>query len=153
MPAKLSLLCRWVGRCGRDHRRDTLAGGFGGQGACGGADGEPLGGPCDTAEEASAFGGMKSGVAFAGECDGFGLFIGEIGLRGGEPGLAGFAVEREVVERFEVLAGEDDLICGRGVGRDVGRRFAVWWSGSSLRRLVRARMHRGGDVAGVTRGA
>jgi hypothetical protein len=75
----------------RQNRNGTLlVGGFGG-----GADDEPLGGAGHAPEDATATGDAQSVVALAGESDGFLPFV---GLGGGELGLAGFAVDGEVVQ-------------------------------------------------------
>lgn len=77
-----------------------VAGGFGGEGAGGGAEDEPFGGPGHAAQDAATFGGAEGGVTLLREGDGFGFFVGEVALGGGELSLAGSAVEGEVVERF-----------------------------------------------------
>ena len=74
--------------------------GFGGDGTCGGADEEPLGGAANAAPRAATARDPQSVVAFAGECCGFATFIGEISLGRGKFCLAGFAVESEIIERF-----------------------------------------------------
>ena len=74
--------------------------GFGGYGAGGGADEEPLGGAANAAPRAAAARDTQSVVAFARERGGFATFIGEISLGRGEFCLAGFAVDGEVVQRF-----------------------------------------------------
>ena len=65
--------------------------GFGGDGCGGGADEEPLGGSLDAAENASPFCYADGIVALASEDAGFGFFVGEITLGGGELGLSGLA--------------------------------------------------------------
>ena len=62
--------------------------------------GEPFGGAGDAAEDAVALGDAQGVVAFLGEGCGFPLFVGEVALCGGEFGLAGLAVEAEVVEEL-----------------------------------------------------
>src|SRR5467141_3327753 len=88
--------------------------GLGGDGAGGCADQEPLGGAGDTAPSAAAASDAQGVVAFVGERGGFVALIGEVALRSGELGLAGFAVDGEVVERLEVLGGNDGVGLGRG---------------------------------------
>lgn len=88
-------------------------------GAGGGADEKPFGGAGNAAPGAAAFGDAQGVVTLFGEHDGFLTLVGEIVLGGGEFGLASLAVEGEVVERFEVDAGDH--------GTD--RRFLVWWRG------------------------
>jgi len=46
----------------------------------------------------AAFGEADGVVAFLGERGGLGFFVGEVVLRDGEPGLAGLAIEGEVVQ-------------------------------------------------------
>ena len=72
-------------------------GGFGGDGASAGAEEEPLGGAADASEDAAAAGDLQGLVAFLGKGGGLGFFVGKVALGGGELGLAGFAVEDEVV--------------------------------------------------------
>ena len=59
--------------------------------------------------DASPFGGADGCVALVGEDGGLGAFVGQVGLGGGQFGLAGSAVEGEVVERLEIVSGEDGL--------------------------------------------
>ncbi len=80
-----------------------LMAGLGGDSAEGGADGQPLGGSGHAAEDASPFGGADGFVALAGKDSGFGALVGEVALGGGQLGLAGFAVQGEIVERLEIL--------------------------------------------------
>src|SRR5690242_17797412 len=89
-------------------------GDFCGNSAGGGADEEPLGGACDAAPSAAAAGDAQGVVALAGESGGLGAFVGQVGLRGGEFGLAGFALDREVVERLQVFGGDDGVGFWRG---------------------------------------
>jgi hypothetical protein len=92
--------------------------GFGSKGAGGGADEEPFGGAADAAPGGAAFGDAQGVVAFFGEGGGLFLFVGEIALSGGEFGLAGFAVDGEIVEWFQVFGGKDGLgRCGFCVAR------------------------------------
>ena len=57
--------------------------GFGGDGAGGGANEEPLGGAANAAEGAAAAGDLERVVALLGKRGRLGFFVGEIGLRGG----------------------------------------------------------------------
>ncbi len=82
---------------------------FGGEGAGGSAEGEPLGGAGDAAPGAAAFGDAQGVVALLGERDGFGAFVDEVVLGGGEFGLTRFAIDGEVVEGLEVLRGDNGL--------------------------------------------
>ena len=77
-----------------------LFNGAGGQGAGGGADEEPLGGSGEALEGAATFGDADGSVAFAGQGGCLCFFVGQVGLGGGQFGLAGFAVQGEVVERL-----------------------------------------------------
>lgn len=77
-----------------------LVRGFGGGGTSGGANEEPLGGAADAAPGAAAASDAQSVVAFACERGGFLAFIAEVALGRGELGLASFAVDSEVVQRF-----------------------------------------------------
>ena len=92
--------------------------GFGGYGAGGGADGKPFGGASDAAPGAASARDFEGLVSFFGERGRFGLFVGKVTLSGGEFRLAGLAIEREVVQRLEILNGNDDfglaVICGDG---------------------------------------
>ncbi len=67
----------------RSSKSVELVGGFGGDGAGGGADDEPFGGAGDAAKGAAAACDLKGVVPLLGERGGLGFFIGEIGLRGG----------------------------------------------------------------------
>ena len=86
--------------------------GFGGDGngAGGSADEEPLSGAGDATDEAAATRDAQGVVAFAGEGGGFLAFVGEVGLGSGELGLAGFAVDGEVVEGFQIFGGNDGVV-------------------------------------------
>ena len=85
-------------------------GGFGGDGAGGGADGEPFGGAGDAApERCRRVAILQCVVSFFGEGGGFYFFVGKVALGGGEFGLAGLAVEGEIVERLQVFGGDDGL--------------------------------------------
>ena len=77
-----------------------LMSGFGGDCAGGGAKEEPFGGAGRAAPDAAAFGDADGVVALLGEGGGLGFFVGKIALGGGQLGLAGLAVEGEVVEWF-----------------------------------------------------
>jgi len=83
-------------------RRETTSrlAGLGDDGAGGGAEEEPFGGAGDAAPGAAAFGDAEGIVALFGERGGLGFFVGEVVLGDGELGLAGLAVEGEVVERL-----------------------------------------------------
>jgi hypothetical protein len=85
---------------------------FDGNGADGGANDKPFGGAGDAAPGATAFGDAHGVIALLCERGGFLALVGEVVLRGEEFGLAGFAVEREVVERFEVGARDKGAIYG-----------------------------------------
>ena len=74
--------------------------GFGDDGAGGGAEEEPFGGAGDATPGGAAFGDADGVVALFGECGGFSFFVGEIVLGDRKPGLAGLAIEGEVVKRF-----------------------------------------------------
>ncbi len=135
--------CAGAGECKRLRGGGTgrSVGDFGEERACGSSDGKPFGGAGNAAEKTAAIRCFQSGVALAGERGGLGLFVGEIGLRGGEPSLASFAVESEIVERLEVLLGKDDLGAGAGLRRRVLRR------GKNGGRLwIRAGRERGGRI-------
>src|SRR5260370_30991224 len=97
-------------------------GGLGSQSAGCGADEEPLGGAADAGPGAAGASDTQSIVAFARKSGGFVAFISEVALGCSELGLAGFAVNGEVVERLEVFGGDDRF--------GLGRR-GVWgrWSG------------------------
>ncbi len=84
-------------------------GGLGGDGAGGGADEEPLGSAADAAPHAAAASNAQCVVAFARKSDGFVAFISEVALGCSEFGLAGFAVDSEVVERLQIF-GRNDCI-------------------------------------------
>jgi len=75
-------------------------GGFCGKSAGGGAEDEPLGGAANATPSTAASRNMDRSVAFSRERDGFRVFVSEVVLHNGEPGLAGFAVDGEVVERL-----------------------------------------------------
>ncbi len=104
--------------------------GFGGGCAGCGTDEEPLGGAADAAPRAAAASDAQSVVAFARECGGFLTFIGEVALGCSELGLAGFAVDSEVVERLQIFGGND----GIGLGS-----WGTWqgWSGLGALRKER----------------
>ena len=74
--------------------------GLGGNSAGGGADEEPFGGAADASPSGATFGDAHGVVAFVGKCGGLFALVGEVVLRGSELGLAGFAVDGEVVERL-----------------------------------------------------
>lgn len=57
-------------------------GGFGGDGAGGGADEEPFGGAADASKAASPARDLEGVVALFGKRGRFCFFVGEIGLRG-----------------------------------------------------------------------
>src|SRR5579883_255749 len=119
---------RCASRAASSPKLRTLAGrsvgGFGGEGACGGSDDEPLGGAGDAAQETATFGGLQGGVAFASQGCGLQFLIGQVGLRGGEPGLASLAIEGEVVEWFQILRGQDGFMGRRGVREELARHWA-----------------------------
>jgi hypothetical protein len=96
--------------------------GFGGNGAGCRADEEPLGGAANTAPYAAASSDAQSVVAFARKSGGFVAFISEVALGRCELGLAGFAVNGEVVEGLQIFSRND------GIGF---WRWRVWkhWSG------------------------
>jgi len=71
--------------------------GSGYDGAGGGTEEEPFGGAGDASPGAAAFGDADGVVALFGERGGFGFFVDEVALGGGELGLAGLAVEGEIV--------------------------------------------------------
>ena len=98
--------------------------GFGGDGTGGGADHEPLCVASDAAEEAASLGGADGFVALAGQHSGLGALVDQVGLGGGQFGLAGSAVEGEVVERLEVCGGD----CGAFLG-GLFARLCVCWRG------------------------
>lgn len=102
--------------CTDPKARIASAGGFSGDGSGDGADGEPFGGAANAAPQAAAICGPDGRVTFAGKGGGFGLFVGEIALGSREPGLAGLAIQREIVERLEILGGQDQLSVRRGRG-------------------------------------
>jgi hypothetical protein len=104
----------------QNRKGPVLVSSFGGDGAGGGADEEPLCGARDAAQDAAAAGDAQGVVAFAGECNGLLVLVGEVGLGSSEPGLAGFAIDGEVVERFQVFGGND------GVGFWRGRTWRSW---------------------------
>src|SRR2546430_16273254 len=79
--------------------------GFGGDGACSGANEKPLGGAANAAPRAATARDAQSVVAFAGECGGFAAVIGEISLGRGGFFLARFAVEGEIIERVLIFGG------------------------------------------------
>src|SRR6266851_4426274 len=89
----------------------------------GGADEKPFGGAGDTAPRAAASSDAQGVVALVGECSGFLALVGEVALGGGEFCLAGFAVDGEIVERFQVFGGND----GVGLGR-----WRVWRCGGGF---------------------
>ena len=113
---------------GRRSLGALMAGGLGGQGAGGGAEGKPFGRAGDATEDAAAFGGAEGGVALLGEGGGLGLFVGEVALGGDEFRLAGLAIEGEVVEGAEV-GGGDDGVGGNGGGFVGGIGWEVGWRG------------------------
>ena len=84
-------------------------GGFGGYGAGGCADGKPFDGAGEAAPSAAAARYLEGLVSFFGESGGFGLFVGKVALSSEEFGLAGLAVEREVVEWLQVFGGNDGV--------------------------------------------
>jgi len=90
--------------------------GFGGNGAGGGSDEEPFGGAADAAPGAAAPSDAQGVAAFVGERGGFLLFAEQVALGGDEFRLASFAVDSEVVERFQIFGGDDgvDFRC-RGI--------------------------------------
>lgn len=114
---------------------DELVRGFGGEGAGSGADEEPFGGAADAAPGGAAFGNAHGIVAFFGEGGGLFLFVGEIALDGGELGLAGFAVDGEVVERLQVFSGDngvglwtmENLELRAGIAERLGMAGGVGW--------------------------
>jgi hypothetical protein len=65
------------------------------------------------AQDAAAAGDAQGVVAFTGEGGGLLAFVGEVGLGSGELRLAGFAVDGEVVERFQVFSGDYSVGFGR----------------------------------------
>ncbi len=116
--------------------------GFGGNGAGCGADEEPFCGAADAAPDGAAAGDAQSVVAFVGERGGLLAFIGEVVLGGGELGLAGFAVDGEVVKRLQVFGGKDGIGLGRwGVLRCWGglQSDGGWKRNSSEARWERSR--------------
>jgi len=78
-----------------------LVGGFGGDGAGGGADEEPFRGAGDAAEGAAAACDLERVVALLGKRGGFDLFVGEIGLRGG---IGAYFSTRESVPYSTILS-------------------------------------------------
>src|SRR5260370_1325431 len=112
-----------------------LVRGFGGHRASGGANEEPLGGAADAAPGAAASSDAQGVVAFAGERGGFLAFVAEVALGCGELRLASFAVDGEVVERFQVFGGNDGVRfwrwgvrqCGSGLQNDWGRQGNLAW--------------------------
>ena len=107
------------------------ASGFGGEGAGGGADDKPFGGAGYAPPSASAFDDAQGVVALLSEPGGFLTFVDEVVLRGGKPGLAGFAVESEVIQRLEV-GGRNNSCMGRCV-------VALLRGGGKTRRAVALR--------------
>jgi len=100
--------------------------GFGGNGAGCGADEEPFCGAADAAPGGAASGDAQRVIAFVGERGGFLAFIGEVVLGRGELGLAGFAVDGEVVKRLEVFGGKDGIGLGRREFGDAGGIAERW---------------------------
>ena len=88
---------------------DFSVGGFGGDGAGGGANGKPFGGSGDAAQGTPSPGHAQGVVAFPRKGCGFSLFIGQVRPGGGQFGLAGFAIQREVVEGLQVLGRDEDV--------------------------------------------
>ena len=68
--------------------------------ASGGANKEPFCGAADATPRGAAASDEQGIIAFAGERSGFLAFVVEVGLGSSELCLAGFAVDREVVERL-----------------------------------------------------
>jgi hypothetical protein len=88
-------------------RKSTfLVSGFGGNGACCGADEEPFGGTADAAPEAAA----------ASEAQG-----------GGEPRLTGFAVDGEVAQRPQVFGGNGGFGWSGGEFADAAADCRTMW--------------------------
>src|SRR4029077_17524179 len=119
-----------LGRC--QLRNGVLVCSFGGDGTGGGTDEKPLGGAFDAAPSAAATSDAKSVIAFLRKGGGLLEFVAEIALSCGEFGLARFAVECEVVERFQVFGRYD----GAGLWRRrVWRRrggVAKGWGGGGV---------------------
>src|SRR5260370_28917515 len=82
---------------------------LGGDGTGGGSDQEPFGGTADAAPGAATARDAQSIIAFVRESGGLLALVGEVALGGGELRLAGFAVDGEVVERFQILGGGDRI--------------------------------------------
>src|SRR5260370_1024629 len=101
-------------------------GGLGSDSAGCGADEEPFGGAADAAPHAAAASNAQCVVAFARKSGGFVAFISEVALGCSEFGLAGFAVDGEVVERLQIFSGNDGIgfwrwgvrQCGCGLQND-----------------------------------
>jgi len=74
--------------------------GFGSDGAGDGSDDEPFHGASEVLAQGTSTGELQGGVPFPAEGLGLGLFVGQVGGGGGETGLAGLAVDGEVVERL-----------------------------------------------------
>ena len=129
----------------------SVPGGFGGEGAGSGAEREPLRGALNAAEDAAALGGAEGGVALLGKRGGFGFFVREVALCGGELSSASLAVEREVVEGAEVGGGDDGAGGRAGVLRvRVGGEIPIGTRGSLVVRVFcgvrRRRVRRRPDV-------
>src|SRR5260370_21031890 len=109
-----------------------LMAGLGGDSAEGGADGQPLGGSGHAAEDASTFGGADGFVALAGKDGGLGTLVGEVALGGGQLGLAGFAIQGEIVERLEIL-GRDYGLGLVGIASRIGGLAGAGWLAPGMR--------------------
>ena len=84
-------------------------GSLGGDYAGCGTQNEPLGGAGDSAQGTSPFGSADRGIALLGQHGRLGLFVIQVALGSSELGLAGSAIEGEVVERLQISCGQDSV--------------------------------------------